>query len=244
MTEPMEPADVFQSELKHASTNRTWRAGAGVIDSAFGLLEGLRHLGHARVSELTEESGLPRTTVYRLLCQLAAVGAVERVGTYYRLGTNLLVLGQHVTPMERLRSAAQRPMIELAAATPAHVNLCTTAGDASVYLDVYSGPGRLPFRQIAGEVIPTDAASARVLTTNVDFAVDDGHTISGISCAAQAIPLSNGQLAAVGIVVALPQLPRALLKPLRATAHRISVRLAAQLQIRDHTNGRGLDSSS
>ena len=43
-------------------------------------------MGRARLTELTSESGLPRTTVYRLLGQLAAVGVVERIGAHYRLG--------------------------------------------------------------------------------------------------------------------------------------------------------------
>jgi hypothetical protein len=81
--------------------------GPGVIESAFGLLELLRALGRARLAELTKESGLPRATVHRLMGQLAAVGAVERIGAYYRLGSNLLSLGQHVTPLERLRAGCR-----------------------------------------------------------------------------------------------------------------------------------------
>jgi hypothetical protein len=180
------------------------------------------------VWELTEESGLPRTTVHRLLCQLAAVGAVERVGAHYRLGANLLTLGQYVTPMEALRASAQRPTIELAVGIPVHIDLCTSAGDATVYLEIYRGPDRLPFRQIAGEPIPPRSASARVLTDHVDFEIDDGRIIDGISCAAQAIPSGNGKVAAVGIVLARPYLPRALIAPLHAPAHRIAVLLAAR----------------
>ena len=56
-----------------------------MIESAFELLEILRALGRARLTELTAESTLPRTTVYRLLGQLTAVGAVERIGAQYRL---------------------------------------------------------------------------------------------------------------------------------------------------------------
>jgi hypothetical protein len=185
-------------------------------------------LGRARVWELTEESGLPRTTVHRLLCQLAAVGAVERVGAHYRLGANLLTLGQYVTPMEALRASAQRPTIELAVGIPVHIDLCTSAGDATVYLEIYRGPDRLPFRQIAGEPIPPRSASARVLTDHVDFEIDDGRIIDGISCAAQAIPSGTGKVAAVGIVLARPYLPRALIAPLHAPAHRIAVLLAAR----------------
>ena len=75
--------DVFRTELNRTAVTRNGRddSGPGVMESAFGL-EVLCALGRARVSDLTEESGLPRTTVYRLLGQLAAVGAVERVGAH------------------------------------------------------------------------------------------------------------------------------------------------------------------
>jgi DNA-binding IclR family transcriptional regulator len=222
--------DVFRTELNRTAVTRNGRddSGPGVIESAFGLLEVLCALGRARVSDLTEESGLPRTTVYRLLGQLAAVGAVERVGAHYRLGASLLVLGQHVTPMEQLRTLAQLPMIELAAAAPVHVSLGTTTSGAPIYLDVIGGRERLPFHQAAGAPMPVRSAAARVLAAGVDFAVDDGNTIDGVSCAAQAIPLPNGEVAALGIVVPLPHLPPSLLVPLRVTAQRIAVLVAAQ----------------
>ena len=52
------------------------QSGPGVIESAFELLEILRALGRARLTELTAEShAAPDTTVYRLLGQLTAVGA-------------------------------------------------------------------------------------------------------------------------------------------------------------------------
>ena len=152
---------MFRTELNRTAVTRNGRddSGPGVIESAFGLLEVLCALGRARVSDLTEESGLPRTTVYRLLGQLAAVGAVERVGAHYRLGASLLVLGQHVTPMEQLRTLAQRPMIELAAAAPVHVSLGTTTSGAPIYLDVIGGRERLPFHQAAGAPMPVRSAA-------------------------------------------------------------------------------------
>jgi IclR family acetate operon transcriptional repressor len=64
--------------------------GAGaprpVLGGAFGLLASLHGLGSARVSELERDSGLPRTTVNRLLRQLEEVGAVERSAGRWRLG--------------------------------------------------------------------------------------------------------------------------------------------------------------
>jgi DNA-binding IclR family transcriptional regulator len=220
--------DIIRSELKHIAAKRNGRedAGPGVIESAFGLLELLCALGRARVTELAEESGLPRTTVHRLLGQLAAVGAVEKTGVHYRLAAGLLVLSQHVTPMERLRSLAQRPLIELAAATPAHVYLGMATSAAPVYLDVFNGPRRLPFQLTAGDRMPARSAGTRALAAGVDFAVDDGDTMAGISCAARAIPLPDG-VAAVGIIVPRGHLPRSLLGPLRATAYRITALLEA-----------------
>lgn len=117
--------------------------GPGVIRSAFGLLELLRVLGRARLADLTRESGLPRTTVHRLMGQPADVRAVERIDGHYKLGPDLLTLGRHVTPLERLRAVAQRPLIELAAATPAHVGLSAMAATGPIYLDVFVGRGRL-----------------------------------------------------------------------------------------------------
>ena len=99
--------------------------GPGVIESAFGLLEILRALGRAWSTDLTEESGLPRTTVSRLLGQLVAVDAVDRVGAHYRLGPGLLALGQNVTPMER---ALSRPSGCPAARRPPSASSCRLAG--------------------------------------------------------------------------------------------------------------------
>ena len=220
--------DMARNELKRIAVKRNGHGGPapGVIESAFGLLELLCALGRARVTELAEESGLPRTTVFRLLGQLAAVGAVEKVGAHYRLAAGLLVLGQHVTPMEQLRSLAQRPLIELATATPAHVYLGTATSAAPIYLDVFNGLERLPFQLAAGDRMPTRSAGTRALAEGFDFAIDDTDTMAGVSCAARAIPLPDG-VATVGIIVARAHLPRSLLGPLRATALRISALLAA-----------------
>jgi len=204
------------------------QSGPGVIESAFELLEILRAVGRARLTELTAESTLPRTTVYRLLGQLTAVGAVERIGAQYRLGPGLLTLGQHVTPMERLRAIAQRPLIELAAATPAHVGLGTTTSRSPIYLEVLNGRDRLPIRRVPGEPMPAGSAGTRVLTSGLTVAIDDSDSIDGVSCAAVGIALPEGDRAAVGVVVPMSRLPRGMLLPLRTTANRIATLLAVQ----------------
>ena len=108
-------ADPVAEAARDAATPRA------VIQGAFGLLESLRDLGSARVSDLQRYCGLPRTTVQRLLGQLAEVGAVERSGAWWRLA--LIELGASVPAEPRLRSAARRPLLELATATRALVAL-------------------------------------------------------------------------------------------------------------------------
>jgi DNA-binding IclR family transcriptional regulator len=224
----VEQANGRRQEAKGHGVTGKVESGPGVIESAFGLLDILRAVGRARLTELTVESGLPRTTVHRLLGQLAAVGVVERIGPHYRLGSGLLALGQHVTPMERLRTVAQRPLIELAAATPAHVGLATTASSSPVYLEVFNGRDRLPFLRVPGEPMPAGSAGARVLSSGVAVAIDDSDSIDGVSCAAVEIPLPGGDTAAVGVVVPMSRLPRGMLAPLRTTANRIAALLAVQ----------------
>lgn len=210
-------------EIRRKDTN------PGVIESAFGLLDILRAHGRARLTDLTAESGLPRTTVYRLLGQLANVGAVERVGSHYRLGPSLLTLGHHVTPTERLRALAQRPLIELASTVPAHVGLITNSTSSAMYLEVLIGRDRLPFRREPGEPTPSKSAGAQVLRSGRDFVIDDGRSIDGVSCAARAIPLPGADNACIGIVVPHSQLPRTMLAPLRTTARRISTLVTLHL---------------
>jgi IclR helix-turn-helix domain len=85
-----------------------------VIGGAFGLLASLHRLGSARVSQLQRDSGLPRTTVYRLLTQLEEVGAVERSAGHWRLGPTPVEYGAGVPAEPRLRSVARRPLMDLA----------------------------------------------------------------------------------------------------------------------------------
>ena len=187
----MHPADGQWRE--YGRLRIEWRekrtSGPGVIESAFELLEILRALGRARLTELTAESALPRTTVYRLLGQLAAVGAVERIGAHYRLGPGLLALGQHVTPMERLRAhraaTADRAWLQRhppTSAWPPRPRVCrSTWRFSTAEIDC-------PIRRVPGEPVPAGSAGTRVLTSGVAVAIDDSDSIDGVSCAAVAIP--------------------------------------------------------
>jgi len=93
--------------------------------SLLGLFSRLRpELG---LSELARRSGLNKTTVYRLMSELAAQGFVEQVGSgrAYRLGPAVLRLAALREQAVPMRETVQKVLTDLAAATgeTAHFSL-------------------------------------------------------------------------------------------------------------------------
>ncbi len=205
------------------------RNGRSVIESAFLLLDRIGELEPVRLLDLSAATGLPRPTVYRLLHQLIAVGAVRRDGTRYRLGESLLGLAARVTPERRLRIAARRPMAELAAATGAAVTLTASIGDQAVYLEMVEPRNALAFTPELGAPVPPGTADAQVHAESGGTGpmVDMGGVLPGLSCAAVPIPLGTGGVAALTTLVASGRLPVGLLTATRVTAARIGGLLCA-----------------
>jgi IclR family transcriptional regulator, acetate operon repressor len=177
-----------------------------VIEGAFSLLTLLRERGAARVSELQRECGLPRTTVHRLLGQLAEVGAVERSGRQWRLGPALMALGAEVPAEPRLRAVARRPLLDLANATGALVALSVEMSGREMVIDVFPGRRRLPLEPDPGMALSdgrlaSARACARAHRGDLRPAVDAGSVHPGISCAAAPFRLSPRDVGAVGLMI-------------------------------------------
>jgi DNA-binding IclR family transcriptional regulator len=200
-----------------------------VVESSFALLELVAALQPARLVDLTDASGMPHPTVHRLLQQLMTVGAIRRDGSRYSLGSSLLRLGTAVTPVARLRMVARRPMAELAAATGAAVSLSANLGEDVVYLDALEA--RVPVGYIAapGARVPPETAQGRAHVELGATApiVDAGQIDADLSCVAVAVPLGNGEVAAVSTLIPAPRPPLGLLAATRATAARIADLLRA-----------------
>lgn len=79
---------------------------ASILNKAFELLYAFN--GQNRVmtlSQLSRASGLPKSTVHRLLARLVALGALEHHRSGYRLGLGLMQLGA-TTPAANMRDLA------------------------------------------------------------------------------------------------------------------------------------------
>lgn len=80
------------------------------------------------LAELVNRTGLPKSTVHRMLGELVDVRLLERVGRGYRLSSTLFELG--------LRASAERSLIEVA--TPFMQELCECTAE-TVHLGVPEG---------------------------------------------------------------------------------------------------------
>jgi DNA-binding IclR family transcriptional regulator len=208
-------------------------AGAprAVVGGAFGLLTSLHELGSARVSELQRDSGLPRTTVHRLLGQLEEVGAVERSAGRWRLGPALFGLGAGVPAEPRLRAVARRPLMDLANATGALVVLSVEIGGQILVMEVLAGRSRLAIEPDVGMAVEqsrTAAARAHEHAHRGDMrpVVDAGAVDRRVSCVAAPFRLSPRDVAAVWLM--LPGgtgVPASAVAATRRTAGRIASQL-------------------
>lgn len=216
------------------ATSEDGRDSAGpaprpVIHGAFDLLASLNRLGSARVSELQRDCGLPRTTVHRLLSQLAEVGAVERAAAgRWRLGATMVELGAEVPAQPHLRSLVRRPLMDLAREAGAYVAFCVELAGRGVIIEALPGRDRLAWELGPGKplkIAEMAAARALVRARGVDSrpVIDVGKVDPGISCAAVPLRLPSRDAAAVWLMVPGGSgVPAPLVAAVRRTTGRIA----------------------
>ncbi|ADD06966.1 IclR family transcription regulator [Natrialba magadii ATCC 43099] len=114
------------------------------------VLEALWQADGAGVTEVTERTGLAKSTVHAHLTTLRSKGYVVQEGDEYRLSLRFLSFGEHVKHAEPLYEASKTPIADLAEQTGERV-LCSTVqnglgtvlrtcdGDRSVPSDITVG---------------------------------------------------------------------------------------------------------
>jgi len=133
------------------------------IDRAFAVLGALRDAGESLgISAIARETGLAKSTVFRLLAALESVGAVERLddGGRYAIGSGLIALAGKATGAISLRDLARPVLRELTDSLGESAGLTVPDGDTALYLDhIPSGNSvhtrdwtglRFPFHTVAG----------------------------------------------------------------------------------------------
>ncbi|XVQ85493.1 IclR family transcriptional regulator [Microbispora siamensis] len=206
--------------------------GRGVLEGAFHLLDVLAAAEEgAGLSELARDAGMPKATTYRLLRQLAGLGAVQRHGQRYFVGRRLARLGGAWQPDPRLRAAAREPVRLLSALTTTVTFLTVLEEDRIRVITAARGeirevPPVLPGSELAeataaGQVLLTqrpdgDAVppgftlaewrrtQAAVRRRSGSVAVDHQEVLPGVCCVAVPVRRPDGEIVASVSALAVP----------------------------------------
>lgn len=224
--------------------NDTVRAtkGRGVLEGAFALLDVLGSMNNdVGLSELAKSSGLPKTTVHRLLDQLGELGAVERSSGGYRIGSRVFRLGQgwqtelRDHALRTLRALSMRIRETVGLAMPREGRILIVASSVvrpqeaprmrpglTVPLETASGKVLAAFDPLLG--IPSGlsaeawaAAAYRIRAAGVAY--DDEEFVPGLRCAAVPVRTGAGRVAgSLAVVVMADRSPSAFVPDLTAAA--------------------------
>lgn len=181
-----------------------------MLDGAFRLLQALPETGRGHQhSELARITGIPRPSVYRLMAQLEAVGAVERLADGHYVPARLLSeIARRADPHAALRAEALQLMHALRSHTGATISLVVPCARGYTALEVVPGRVTLPTPIYAGITMPRTSAAALIFdpsaaperTNPVDgWAHDNARVHSGLTCYASAIRVAGRTEAALQI---------------------------------------------
>lgn len=101
---------------------------SSVLERAFDLLSTFSSVHPQRsMMDISVETGLPKSTVHRLLRQLVDLGVLERAGLYYRLSPRLFTLGG-LSAEEGMRRLAMPYLLQLHQDSRLGVSLAVMTG--------------------------------------------------------------------------------------------------------------------
>ena len=141
---------------------RDGRASVQSVDRAISILHLLARHGQASVSEIATQSGLNKTTVFRLLATMEAWGLVEqnRVRGRYQLGFGVVQLAAGATKTHDLSLLRQEACFELAESVGETVNVAIHDGHKVIIIDQVIGSVGVTTVNWVGQRMPMHATAA------------------------------------------------------------------------------------
>ncbi|RIT51849.1 IclR family transcriptional regulator [Mycobacteroides abscessus] len=137
---------------------------SAVIDRVSLLLDAFDGPGRLTLAQLVRRTGLPRSSVHRMLERLVQLRWLRRDGRDYELGTRLVELGSLAVHQDRLHAAALPMLYELHRATGLVVHLSILDGADVVYLEkISAGIGVAVATRIGGRQPAHCTASGKAI---------------------------------------------------------------------------------
>lgn len=130
----------MSAEVRESTRRSVTRNGSGFLERAFDILRAVGARPGASLAAISRETGIPKTTVHRIVAALVDVGALAVDGDSLRLEAMMFALGAQA-PRERLIRDLSLPALQhLRAVTACDVNLAVLQGLQVLYLERIPGP--------------------------------------------------------------------------------------------------------
>jgi len=123
----------------------------GAVETTLEILDALRDLNGAGVTELASHLDLPKSTVHNHLKTLERNEYVVNEEGRYRTGLRFLQLGEYTRHQRPLYDAAREKVTELAERTNEIANLAVEEHGRCIYLLREEGPNAVPLDTHAGK---------------------------------------------------------------------------------------------
>ena len=131
-----------------------------VVRSTFRILEQLSRSELLGLRELTQTTGIPKSTVFRILSTLVELGYISRdLNRNYRISPSLGSLVSDEATTDALRRLALPIMLELRDKYGETVNLGMQHGDKITYLEVVPSEFALRLQESRGASVPAHASA-------------------------------------------------------------------------------------
>lgn len=143
------------------------------VEKSLNIIEALWKLNGAGVTELADQFGIAKSTIYSHLTTLEQKGYVVNEEDVYRLSLRFLTLGEHAKRSQALYGVAKPSMEELAEETGEQVfcmveqhglatTICTSEGRRSIRTNITTGTHSYMHCSAAGKAILAHLPERRV----------------------------------------------------------------------------------
>ncbi|MEZ7236698.1 IclR family transcriptional regulator [Rhodococcus sp. GXMU-t2271] len=194
---------------------------SAVIDRVGLVLDTFDETGRLTLAQIVRRTGLPRSSVHRILERLVELRWLRREGREYALGLRLMELGSLAVHQDGLCAAARPHLHELHRATGLVVHLAVLDGTDVVYLDKLGGrldsavPTRVGGRRPAPHAALGKALLAYAGAQGAEFeriretgvAYERGQAVPGLGCIAVPVGPVGSAPAAVSVCGPLQHMP-------------------------------------
>ena len=151
--------DISTDESEHTSIPNS------VLGKAFSILSSFDDEHDSlRLVDLSQRSGVPKPSVYRLAQELVTLGLLERVDNGYRIGFSVFALSQRVGSASLLRTVGRPVLVDLVAMTRGTAHLAVLDGTGTYYLEKLGGTRSVhALSKVGGRLPLTCTASGKLL---------------------------------------------------------------------------------